>query len=335
MKKNINILYRATILFCLCLSIGLYTSCDSYEFDLPEAGSSLPNAGFIQVVNSRDFTLVQFTNTSSESLSYSWDFGSTGIICKNVPAVLDDDGEILTAAYVDCDDTLHTTTIKDPLVRFVNAQIDDEYSVTLTASDAKGNPDSITKDVLIELVPINPEVLNGDFSNGRDNWEMPAFTGGTITSFNTSSDGSPLLYDGTDSGSTKTAGAKWGNYSTSPRTSDNRYAYQAFEVSPNIKYILEYEYSIKNEDADNFVGGRRVVAEILDGHFNDGLQAVLSSEAGEYLVQNVGTVANGKGSFTLVKQEFTSNASGEIAIWLTSFTDVDTYIDNVKLYPKP
>ena len=50
-------------------------------------------------------------------------------------------------------------------------------------------------------------------------------------------------------------------------------------------------------------------------------------------MSHVGNMDLGKGVFTTVQEKFTSNASGEVAILLYGVTDVDAYVDNVKVYP--
>ncbi len=191
----------------------------------------------------------------------------------------------------------------------------------------------VTQDVVViepeEPDAIVPTVLNGDFTNGQDDWKVSTFTDGTTSPFNSSSDGSNLDYDGNDTGD-KTPGAKWTNgTSAGPLVSGNsRYAYQAFTVSANTTYVLELEYAIKNE-VDPIEGGDRMVFEILDGHYSDGADAVDAPK----LSTTVGDVANGKGNFTLVETQFESNDSGEIAIWMWGVTAQDAYVDNVKLYP--
>ena len=56
------------------------------------------------------------------------------------------------------------------------------------------------------------------------------------------------------------------------------------------------------------------------------------------LAQNIGTDANGKlsaapGIGTIVRQKFTTNASGEVTIWIYGQTITgNAYVDNVKVY---
>ncbi|MGB5383183.1 MAG: PKD domain-containing protein [Lutimonas sp.] len=307
MKNKLNI-YRKTTLLILSIVVGGFmASCEDYfEFDLPEAGSkpdtALPSADFSYMPDANDYKTVLFTDLSIESTKYLWDFGG-GV----------------------------SSTQQDPSHTFPGEGV---YPVTLTVSDANGASDSKTVDVIVEdlFVPLTPEILNGDFEQGSADWSISSFTGGTTSPFNTSSDGSWLKYDGTDNGS-KTRGAKWTKSTSAGAylSSDTRYAYQAIVVSPNVDYILEYEYAIKtpDEQSGEAPDGNRIIGEILDGHFSDGADAVASTP----LVTYVGSEVKGKVIFTTVKIPFTSNSTGEVAIWISAVTDVDAYVDNVKVYP--
>lgn len=313
MKNNNNFLHRTTKMFlCFALAIGLNSCEEAFEFDLPEANSKidtvLPFADFSYIPDADDFTKIQFQNLSFESTTYLWDFGGG-----------------------------NTSTEQDPVYTFAAGE--GMYPVTLTASDANGATDVVTIEVEVVdvFVAITPDVINGDFSDGQNDWKFSKFTGGTTSPFNSSSDGSWLNYDGSDNGS-KTGGAKW-TKSTSAgvyKSSNTRYAYQAIVVSPNTDYILEYEYSIKTQDEQSGIaeGGNRIVGGILGGHFEDGADAIPSDgNDGLLLMSHVGSMDLGKGVFTTVQEKFTSNASGEVAILLYGVTDVDAYVDNVKVYP--
>lgn len=292
-----------SLLFMFCLS---FTSCD-FEFELPESNSiadaTLPSAGFsTSQTDPEDFRVVSFANASSSATMYLWDFGN---------------GD--------------TSTEKDPSYTFPG---EGTYTVTLTVTDGNNVSSTVTKEVVVvkpeEPDAIKPDVINGDFTDGQDGWKIESFTGGTTSPFNSSSDGSPIDYDGNDTGA-KTPGAKW-TMSTSAGVylSDNtRFAYQAHTVSANTTYIIEWDYAIKNE-VDDAEGGDRMVMQILDGHYSDGADAIVAP----VLSEHVGLEALGKGNFTTVKTEFESNDSGEIAIWIWGVTNEDAYADNIKLYPK-
>ncbi len=115
-------------------------------------------------------------------------------------------------------------------------------------------------------------------------------------------------------------------------SSNTRYAYQAIVVSPNTEYILEYEYAIK-DDGTQAPGDNRIIGGIIDGHFDDGADAIGGFDS-KPILKFVGDIDLGKGNFTTVQAEFTSNDSGEIGVLIYGVTDVDAYVDNVKVYPK-
>jgi len=286
----------------------LFFGCEkTFEYDLPDSNSKpdtvLPTADFSYIPDVDDFNTIDFTNLSFESTRYQWDFGGG-----------------------------NTSTERDPSYTFPGEGI---YPVTLTASDGNNASDAITIDVVVEdvFVAITPTIINGDFSDGQNDWKFSTFTGGTTSPFNSSSDGSNFNYDGTDNGA-KTAGAKW-TMSTSAGaylSANTRYAYQELVVSPSTDYILEYEYAIKI-GGTQAPGDNRIIGGIIDGHFADGVDAIISHDNAP-LLNHVGDIDLGKGIFTKVEEEFTSNASGEISILIFGVTDVDGYVDNVKVYPK-
>ncbi|MET2986086.1 PKD domain-containing protein [Aureibaculum conchae] len=309
MKKKLNTLKSAIKIVLGISAIFFVVSCEeAFEFDLPEAGSIpdlvLPQANFSTTPDAENFRKIKFTNTSSEATNYIWDFGG---------------GD--------------TSTDKDPIYIFEAGEGD--YEVTLTALDANNASGITTQMVEVRdvFVPINPIVINGDMETGfTPSWKIDKFTGGTTTTVNTSSDGSPINYDEVDTGS-KTKGMKFAAGTSDPgNPGSRRYAYQALTVSPTtadrtVKYIIEYAYAIKVAASP----GSNITVQILDGHFEDGADALASTP----LAESVANELNGKGNFTIVKKEFTSNASGLISIWIFGDTDQDAYIDNVKVYPKP
>ena len=297
----------------LCVSAIIFlVSCEeTFEFDLPEAGSIkdtiLPTADFDYIPNAVDFRIIEFNNLSTESTNYLWDFGG-GV----------------------------TSTDKDPSHTFSAGE--GTYPVTLTASDGNNASTTVTLDVNVQdvFVPIPVTILNGDFNDGQNDWKFSSFTGGTTSPYNSSSDGSFTNYDGTDNGA-KTPGAKWTKSTSAGAylSANTRYGYQAIVVSPTdatrtVKYVLEYEYAIKTpaEQAGVAPGGNRIISEVLDSHFSDGANAVASTHVSQFIADE----ANGKTSHTTVRQEFTTNGSGEMSIMFYAVSDVDCYIDNVKVY---
>lgn len=327
MKQELNTL-KNTIKLVLALSAIIFVvSCEeTFEFDLPEAGSIpddiLPQANFSHAPNPEDFRVVKFTNTSNESTNYLWDFGE-GVVCEE-----DANGDIICG-------TETTSTQKDvSFVRFAAGEGD--YSVTLTAFDANNASGESTQTVEVRdvFVPISPVITLGDFESTSltSTWRITPFTNGTTNAPNSSSDGSNLDYDGADTGG-KTRGMKFAASTSNPANSGSRrYGYQEIIVSPTtpdrtVKYIIEYEYAIKVAAK----AGSNITVEILDGHFSDGADALASTP----IAQSIASERNGKGNFVTVKKEFKSNASGLISIWIYGDTDQDAYIDNVKVYPKP
>ena len=313
MKKQLSI-FNKTVRLVLCLSVMVFTvSCEeAFEFELPEAGSiadlTPPVAAFAYIPDAVNFRTINFNNLSTESTNYVWDFG---------------DG--------------NTSTEKDPSFTFVAGE--GTYPVTLTALDANNASTVVTVDVVVQdvFVPLPVEILNGDFDGGKNDWRFASFTGGTTEPFDASSDGSFTNYDGSDNGA-KTKGAKWKKATSAGvyLSSNTRYAYQAILVSPSIpsertvRYILEYEYAIKTpaQQAGVAAGGNRIISEVLGGHFADGADAVASEPISQFVASEV----LGKTSHTTVEQEFVANGTGEMAIMFYAVTDVDVYIDNVKVY---
>jgi len=313
MKKRINIFRKTTVLLLILVTASTMISCDPDLFrdELPDTGSQvdniLPSADFSYRPDALDFKTIIFTDLSSESTDYMWDFGDGG-----------------------------TSMERDPVYTFSAGQ--GTYPVTLTASDKNGASNAKTIDVMVidEFVPLPVTIINGDFDDGQNDWSFSSFTGGTTSPFNSSSDGSFTNYDGSDNGA-KTAGAKWTKETSAGAylSSNTRYAYQAIVVSPTtvdrtVKYILEYEYAIKTplEQPGVAPGGNRIISEVLGAHFDDGADAVVSTPVSQFIASEV----KGKTVHTLVEQEFTTNASGEMAIMFYAVTDVDVYIDNVKVY---
>lgn len=312
MKNKLNIFNKA-IKVMLCLSaITLMVSCEeAFEYELPEAGSlpdnSLPVANFDYIPDAVNFRKINFNNLSFESIKYEWDFGGG-----------------------------NTSTDKDPSYTFADGE--GTYAVTLTALDANNASNTVTLDVEVvdRFVPLPVTILNGDFNGGSSDWKFESFTGGTTNPFNSSSDGSFTNYDGTDNGA-KTKGAKWTKSTSAGAylSANTRYAYQPIIVSPTlpdrtVKYILEYEYAIKTpaEQAGVAPDGNRIISEVLNAHFSDGANAVAS----DHVSQFIATEVKGKTSHTTVKQQFTTNGTGQMAIMFYAVTDVDVYIDNVKVY---
>ncbi len=209
------------------------------------------------------------------------------------------------------------------------------YTVTLTATSETGFESVATYTLAAGL----PKVVNGDFEDSdgtsKNDWKPSlGFTGGEGNSdpYSGSSDGAFQLYDGTDTES-KTRGAKIdGSRCAVDATGtadpgNTRYAYQSMTLDPNTEYYLEFSY--------NNASGTIVAGEILDGHFADGSDAYAASLDGSSLVEIQGTADNGEdigNSWRTIRAKFTSNASGEVSIWMWAFGG-QSYYDNVKILP--
>ena len=277
---------------------------------LYRAPLSVPEFTFDEVASDYDVT---FENVSELATSYSWDFG----------------------------DGSGSSTDENPTYSYANDGLEKMYMVTLTTTNSLNKPTSISKEVTVggPSGPLNPEILWGHFDGSSSevygDWKI-ANTPGSSNPFSGSSDGSCTNYDGVDTGS-KSRGAKWSSSNSADDADgtadagDTRYAYQAVTVSPNTDYIFEYEYAIRTGGAET----NSVVASILNGHYSDS-DVALASNA---LVEHIGTEAKGKfadnscSGGTTVKLKFRSNAVGEVAIFIYTFTNKDAYVDNVKMYP--
>jgi len=335
MRQQLNILNN-TIKIVIGLFVIIFVlSCEeTFEFDLPETGSimdlTLPEANFSYTPNPENFKILKFTNASNEATNYLWDFGE-GIVCDTT--TVNGINGVIVCPFAS--DITGITTQKDPaFVKFDAGEGD--YEVTLTALDANDASETSTQMVEIRdvFVPINPIIVLGDFESSSltSTWRITPFTDGTHDAPQSTSDGSKIDYEGNDTGS-KTRGMKFHAGGSDPANpGSRRYGYQEITVSPStadrtVKYVIEYEYAIKVAAA----AGSNVTVQILDGHFEDGKDALVAN----VLATSVSSELLGKGNFTTVKKEFTSNASGSVSVWLSGNTNQDAYVDNVKVYPKP
>jgi PKD repeat protein len=141
----------------LFLSLGVmvlaFNSCQkSFEFDLPDSNSKedtiLPEANFSYASTLEDFRTIKFTNLSTESTTFEWDFGGG-----------------------------NTSSEQDPTFTFEAGE--GTYPVTLTASDGRGETDVITVEVEVVEGPFQPIILEPGFEDnslpdgsgdGRDSW---------------------------------------------------------------------------------------------------------------------------------------------------------------------
>lgn len=331
MKNKIKIFSKGLRLLLTIAAASFIVSCELRP-ELPESGSipdaTPPTADFSYIPTAEDFRILSFTNLSVEATHYVWDFGGNAAICEMV------DGEMVCA-------TESTTTAFGPFAKFEAGE--GTYTVKLTALDANeaSHTVEIEVEVIDKFVPLPVTVLNGDFEDGNENWKISFSNGWNNNAFESSSDGSSLKYDGTDNGGS-TRGAKWNATRSvgSLASSNTRVAYQPVVVSPSsgertVKYILEFQYSIKTDIATDPPEGRIVIADVVEGHYDDGWAAYQETDrgGGTSLLHMEVSEAKGKGNFTTVTGEFTAPGSGQVAIMFSAITPVDVYVDNVKVYP--
>ncbi len=162
MRHKFNILNR-TMLFLLGLvTASIVVSCvgdELFRDELPDSNSKadtvFPEANFSYASSSDDFRTINFTNLSSEALTFAWDFGGG-----------------------------NTSTEEDPTFTFEAGE--GTYPVTLTATDGGGVSGTVTIDVIVVEGPFQPIILEPGFEDdtlpegggdGRDSWRNNALGG--------------------------------------------------------------------------------------------------------------------------------------------------------------
>ena len=137
--KNLKYKMCKAISAVLCFSlIFSFNSCtDSLGFELPDANSKvdteLPVANFSYASTLEDFRTIKFTNLSAESTTYVWDFGGG-----------------------------NTSTDKDPTFTFTDEGV---FPVSLMSSDALGQSNETTIDVMVVEGPFQPIILEAGFED--------------------------------------------------------------------------------------------------------------------------------------------------------------------------
>ncbi|WP_350285295.1 PKD domain-containing protein [uncultured Croceitalea sp.] len=155
MKYQINLYNKAKFLLATLVLASMAVSCvgdELFRDDLPEANSKadtvFPEANFSYASSADDFRTINFTNLSTEALSFVWDFGSGDTSIEEDPSFTFEAGE-------------------------------GTYPVSLTATDGNGETGTITIEVVVAEGPFQPIILEAGFEDdtlpegggdGRDSW---------------------------------------------------------------------------------------------------------------------------------------------------------------------
>lgn len=307
-----------TAIFLLTIS---FSSCD-LDYDIADTASiedaTPPTAFFAATQNTGSddaWKTYTFSNQSNSATKYSWEFTHSS-------------GEIIISTEAEPEHTFPG---------------EGDFTVSLTASDNLGVKSVHTETITVvePIVPtvITPVISEWAFEDGTDEG------GDTLGCVFIQSDGTPKTpkNDGTncwriigatvhqttsdgaytipfDNTSGKTQGAKY------PATGagNDRASYQALTVTPNAKYVVTFQYALKND-------GDKVRVGILNGWMDDASELDTTG----FIAEADGDVALGKNNFTEVTFEFEANATGEIAIWIDNVSTGDTYLDNISIVPAP
>lgn len=155
MRFKLKIFSKTKLLLMTLISASIVASCvgdEIFRDELPGSNSKadtvFPEANFSYASSSDDFRTINFTNLSTESLSYSWNFGSG-----------------------------NTSTDQDPSFTFEAGE--GTYPVELTATDGNGISGTTSIDVIVVEGPFQPIILEAGFEDdtlpegggdGRDSW---------------------------------------------------------------------------------------------------------------------------------------------------------------------
>ncbi len=155
MKYRLNILSKSILLLVLVFTASVVASCvgdEIFRDELPNANSIedtvFPGANFSYASSADDFRTINFTNLSTEAVSFVWDFGGG-----------------------------NTSTEEDPTFTFDAGE--GTYPVTLTATDGNDVSGTTTIEVIVVEGPFQPIILEAGFEDdtlptgggdGRDSW---------------------------------------------------------------------------------------------------------------------------------------------------------------------
>lgn len=155
MKFKVNIFNKIRLVLMTLVVASIVVSCvgdELFRDELPGANSKadteFPEANFSYASSADDFRAINFTNLSTEALSFAWDFGGG-----------------------------NTSTEEDPSFTFEAGE--GTYAVSLTATDGNGESGTTTIDVIVVEGPFQPIILEAGFEDdtlpegggdGRDSW---------------------------------------------------------------------------------------------------------------------------------------------------------------------
>ena len=235
-----SIIYKTGGLLSLLFLFSLtFVSC-GLDNELPETGSitdeTPPTAAFsYSGTNPDDFREITFVNESVSSTTYVWDFGGG-----------------------------NTSEESDPSHTFPG---EGTYPVTLTSTDARGQSDMVTIQVVVAEGPYQPVIIEPGFEDGglpdgtgdgRDSWRNSSLGGVIQITSN------PVTFG--------VSGAKL------PQEGD-RIGYQEIIVEPETNYDLRFWYTMKS----TFISDPTMTVAILgvteSGPYNDRDEAVAGTIA--------------------------------------------------------
>lgn len=265
---------KLSMSFVMVALISVFiSSCDD-RFELPAAGSvadeTPPAANFSHVPSDANYADISFSNTSTSATTYAWDFG---------------DG--------------NTSTEANPSNTYA---ADADYTVTLTASDALGVTNTISKTITIEMpiVAFTPEILNSGFDiegadSYRDNWRNGDL-GGVIQIT------SSPIHDGEKAAKLPSAG--------------DRIGYQLITVQENTDYTISFYYTMKTSPVGS------VEVSVLDGHITD--PAAIAGATLSHVSLNDQSSAS---DYVAESISFNSGSSTEVALYFTNI-DCESRMDS-------
>lgn len=256
---------KLSMSFAMVALIAVFiSSCDD-RFELPAAGSvtdeTPPEANFSYAANDANYLEIAFANTSVSATTFAWDFGDGNTSSEANPS--------------------NTYTAEG------------DYTVTLTASDALGVTNTISKTVSIEepIIIFTPEILNPGFDvegadSYRDNWRNGDL-GGVIQIT------SSPIHDGVKAAKLPSAG--------------DRIGYQLITVQENKDYTINFYYTMKTSPVGS------VEVSVLDGHITD--PAAIAGATLSHVSLNDQSSAS---DYVAASISFNSGSSTEVALYFTN-----------------